>query len=63
MTVPRSTTEALALARSLGWAVVPRRNGWMLRHPEGGSTMIHKTPSDHRAWRNIVADLRKTGAR
>lgn len=47
-----------------GWRVVPVKGGWNLFPPD--KTMppinVHKTPSDHRAWKNTMARLRRAGA-
>lgn len=39
---------------------VPTKKGWLIKSPDGkGLVTIHGTPSDHRALKNAVADLRR----
>jgi hypothetical protein len=47
-----------------GWRVEETKAGWMLYPPDKGQSgdLIHKTPSDHRAWANTIALLRRRGA-
>lgn len=47
-----------------GWRVEPVKSGWMLYPPDKSQSgvLIHKTPSDNRAWRNDLARLRRRGA-
>jgi hypothetical protein len=52
-----------------------RRAGWRITHtgsghikltppaPKRATVVIASTPSDRRAWRNILADIRKAGLR
>jgi len=45
-----------------GWRIEPTRNGherWL--SPSGGTVVMSGTPSDHRALRNAVADLKRAG--
>ena len=58
--VPANLREALRYARDLGWSAARSTDGYKLRHPDGGQTLIHLHATDHRAWRNIAADLRRT---
>lgn len=60
--VPCSVADTLAFAESLGWTWTRMKNGYRLTHPSGATAMLHLTPSDFRAWRNIRADLLR-GAR
>lgn len=47
-----------------GWRVVEVKKGWMIYPPDKALSPIavHKTPSDHRAWQNILGRLRRAGA-
>ena len=47
-----------------GWRVEAVKKGWMLYPPDKSQSgvLIHKTPSDHRAWKNMMSELRKRGA-
>lgn len=48
----------------LGWAVVGFTGGGHLRlrhHPSGAAWITPSTPSDCRAVRNLLADLRRLG--
>ncbi len=47
-----------------GWRVEKTKKGWMLYPPDKAQSgvLIHATPSDHRAWQNDLARLRKRGA-
>ncbi|EGR97270.1 hypothetical protein [Cutibacterium namnetense] len=40
-----------------------RRKGWMIYPPDASrsAVMIHKTPSDRRAWANMLSELRRSG--
>lgn len=46
-----------------GWRVEETKDGWMAYPPnkEQSGVLIHRTPSDHRAWANTVARLRQRG--
>lgn len=48
-----------------GWRVVPVKGRWMLYPPNKAipPITVHKTESDHRAWQNTIARLRRAGAR
>lgn len=35
------------------------RGHWVVSRPGVGSVTIGTTPSDHRAWRNILGDVRR----
>lgn len=47
-----------------GWRVQETRAGWMLYPPDRSQSgvLVHRTPSDRRAWQNTVGELRKRGA-
>lgn len=47
-----------------GWRIEETKSGWMLYPPDKSQSgvLIHKTPSDRRAWANMIALLRKRGA-
>lgn len=46
-----------------GWRVEQVKAGWMAYPPDRNKpgVLIHGTPSDHRAWRNTIARLRRSG--
>lgn len=47
-----------------GWRVVAIKKGWMVMPPDKSlpPIVVHKTPSDWRAWQNILSRLRRAGA-
>lgn len=47
-----------------GWRIEETRKGWMLYPPDKalGQVLVHKSPSDRRAWANILSQLRQRGA-
>lgn len=52
----------LSYVEGKGWTVNATAKGYMLRCPCGhAQVLIHKTSSDHRAFQNIRADLRRAG--
>ena len=46
-----------------GARIETRRKGWMVYPPDTSrsAVMIHKTPSDRRAWANMLSELRRSG--
>ena len=46
-----------------GARIETRRKGWMISPPDTSrsAVMIHKTPSDRRAWANMLSELRRSG--
>lgn len=50
--------------RWTGWRVEQVKKGWMVYPPDKSmpGILIHRTPSDWRADRNIMARLRRAGA-
>jgi hypothetical protein len=51
-------------AERQGWRVKPTRKGERLLGPDGvSSVQWHRTPSDHRALDNMVAEMRRCGFR
>lgn len=57
------TQRALArLCEKQGFRVKVTRNGWVVYGKDGSTTVgFHRTPSDHRAERNLRADLKRMG--
>jgi hypothetical protein len=53
----------LRAAKDQGWIQVPTRKGMQLVPPDPGRPIVqvHKTPSDHRALRNLLAEMRRSG--
>jgi hypothetical protein len=47
-----------------GWRVRQTKAGWMLYPSDKGQSgvLVHRTPSDHRAWQNTIGELRRRGA-
>ncbi len=47
-----------------GWRVEEVKKGWMIYPPDKRlpAIAVHKTPSDHRAWKNTLSRLRRSGA-
>lgn len=59
-----SLKEVLKAARDAGWKVTMTGGGhWRLVPPDLSQPMVHtgSTPSDHRAVKNLVSQLRKSG--
>lgn len=59
-----SRKEILAIAEHVqeqGVVITRTTKGLMLRMPDGRSTMIHWTTSDHRARANLSSDLHRSG--
>lgn len=49
--------------RRLGWRVeLSRKHHWIAYSPTGQRCVFPGTPSDHRAWLNTRAQLRRLGA-
>lgn len=46
-----------------GARIETRRKGWMIYPPDTSrsAVMVHKTPSDRRAWANMLSELRRSG--
>lgn len=71
MTTNKTPKDLKALLRSIrrddgwtGWTSKDTRKGIMIYPADKAHDpiTIHKTPSDHRAWANTVAHLRRAGA-
>lgn len=56
----KSLLESLETA---GWKRTDTKSGWIVYPPDKNlsGVAIHKTPSDHRAWKNLMAELRRRG--
>lgn len=49
-------------AEQQGFTVETTRKGWRVLAPGGqGMAHLHRTPGDHRAFRNSKSDLRRIG--
>ena len=56
--------QQLRQAEAHGWQVTRTRNGhWRLLHPGGGIVVMSSSPSDHRALRNMRAQMRRAERR
>ena len=54
----------LRQASASGWRVARTRGGhWRLLYPNGGIVVLSSTPSDHRALRNVRAQMRRAERR
>lgn len=65
MSDKKEILELIGKARTWGgWRVEVKDKGWMVYPPDKtkSGVMIHKTPSDWRAWKNVLSELRKRGA-
>ena len=62
MTKRSTTAESLVkICEEQGFRTKRTRSGVMVLGKHGGAVQIHFTPSDHRAYRNEVARLRRLG--
>lgn len=59
----QTPTSLVRAAEEQGWTVKATKSGWMLFPPDKSKpgVLIHKTPSDHRWYRNAVTRLRRSG--
>jgi len=54
--------RVLEAAQEQGWRIRPTRDGAMLLAPNGsGKVTVHGTPSDWRALRNAISEMRREG--
>lgn len=46
-----------------GWRIKSVKSGWIVYPPDPSQSgvTIHGTPSDHRAWNNMMSELRRRG--
>lgn len=46
-----------------GFRIRETKSGWMIYPPNKDQLTIgtHRTPSDHKAWKNFMADLKRQG--
>lgn len=64
--MPSAAKQLATLLKDLerqGWRIEPIKKGWMVYPPDSTKrgVTIHKTPSDHRSWANMIATLRRSG--
>lgn len=58
----KETKNLIRKLQAQGWRLKEIKAGWMAYSPDGVTKVtIHKTPSDHRAWGNMISLLRKGG--
>lgn len=58
----KEINKLLKALEAQGWRVAPIKKGWMAYSPNGvDKATIHGTPSDRRAWQNMMAELRRGG--
>lgn len=55
----RHINDEIRLRLQDGWSIDMRGRHLKLRSPKGALVIISRSPSDHRAIRNILSDLRK----
>lgn len=63
MLLDKRTKKLLKTLEAQGARLKKRKSGYMAFPPDRSkrAVMIHLTPSDHRAWDNMIAELRKSG--
>lgn len=62
MSLSKDTRKLVKEVERQGWRVEDRGQRWLCFSPNGHTIVtIHKTPSDHRAIRNTLSELRKGG--
>lgn len=54
----KDLNSLLKSAQAQGWEFVAKNNHIKGKHPTGQTTTISRTPSDGRAFKNIMHDLR-----
>lgn len=56
-------TKVLKAAGEQGWRVESTKKGFRLLPPDPSKSAvaIHRTPSDHRAMKNTIAQMRRSG--
>lgn len=57
----KDTRRVLAAAERQGACLVARKDGVVVRFPDGTSTIVHWTDSDHRSAANMRARFRRSG--
>lgn len=59
----KTITAILEAAADQGWRLEQTKKGFMLYPPDKSKpgVLVHMTPSDHRAFKNMVAQLRRSG--
>lgn len=58
----KEVRELLASLEEQGCTIIPTRKGWRVLFPNGtGTTMLHRSYSDHRSYNNLRADIRRGG--
>lgn len=57
----RALRDLLRDVIAQGFDVVQRGSLFVIRSPEGKAVSTHGTPSDYRAMKNLLRDLRKIG--
>lgn len=63
MRTPKEIRAAIDAARAEGWTVEPTKNNSHIKmiSPSGRVVFISGSPSDHRAMKNALGDLRRAG--
>lgn len=59
----KSIKSLLEKLETAGWTKKTTKSGWIVYPPDKSfsGVAIHKTPSDHRAWKNLMSELKKRG--
>ncbi|MEX0755714.1 MAG: hypothetical protein WD556_11455 [Actinomycetota bacterium] len=66
MSVKKDLKEVFREAERQGWKVTQTPGGhWKLVPPDPSKDIVHtgKTPSDHKALANVIAQMRRSGFR
>lgn len=63
MPLNKQFRDLLKELESQGASIKRTKKGYMIYPPDRGkrAVMIHLTPSDRRSWKNMIAELRRSG--
>jgi hypothetical protein len=62
MSQKKETANLIRKLREQGWRVEETRHGYMAYSPDRVTkVLLHKTPSDHRALKNALSELKRGG--
>lgn len=61
--IKKEYKDLLKKLEQAGWELKPIKSGYIAYPPDKtqSGVTIHGTPSDHRAWKNLMSELRKRG--
>lgn len=60
---PKEIRTLLSGLEGQGATVKATTKGWQVKCPSGGLLTIHRTPSDHRAVKNLRSIVKRQGMR